>query len=89
MEHIMAATTYTNHTQPAVGQALGELAKAARHLLVALAAQLTARSGPALRTGNRTEEAAEARAMATRWARTDPRVAAEICCAADRHEMGG
>lgn len=85
----MAATTCTPQPQPAIGQALNELATATRHLLVALAAHLTARSAPTPVTRDRTQEAAEARTLAARWARTDPRVAAEICCAADRHEMGG
>jgi hypothetical protein len=85
----MASTTYTPTAQPAVGQALGELATATRHVLVALVANLMARNATAPCPGNRTEEAAEARGMADRWARTDPRVAADIYCAADRHEMGG
>ena len=85
----MASTTYTPAAQPAIGEALGELATATRHLLAAVVAKLAFGAAPAQRATTRTEEAAEARAMADRCVRFDPRMAADIYCAADRHEMGG
>jgi hypothetical protein len=85
----MASTTYTTAAQPAIGEALGELATATRHLLAAVVAKLAFLSAPAQRPATRAEEAAEARAMADRFVRFDPRMAADIYSAADRHEMGG
>jgi hypothetical protein len=85
----MSTTTYHPTAQPAISDALGELATATRHLLAAVVASLTARQSTRPTPGNRTDEAAEARGIADHWARTDPRVAADIYCAADRHEMGG
>lgn len=85
----MASTTYTSGTRPAISDALGELATATRHLLAAVVAKLAFRAAPVQRPSNRTEEAAEARAIADRCVRFDPRMAADIYCAADRHEMGG
>jgi hypothetical protein len=85
----MASTTYTPAAQPAIGEALGELATATRHLLAAVAAKLAFNAVPAQRPATRAQEAAEARAMADRCVRFDPRMATDIYCAADRHEMGG
>ncbi len=85
----MASTTYTPAAQPAIGEALGELATATRHLLAAVVAKLAFGAAPVQRPSTRSEEAAEARAMADRCVRVDPRMAADIYCAADRHEMGG
>lgn len=85
----MASTTYTPAAQPAIGEALGELATATRHLLAAVVAKLAFGAAPVQRPSTRSEEAAEARAMADRCVRFDPRMAADIYCAADRHEMGG
>jgi len=82
-------TTYRPAAQPAIGEAMRELATAARHLLVAVAAQCLPNRTQAVAPATRAEEATEARRMADRWARTDPRMAADIYCAADRHEMGG
>ena len=83
----MASTTYTSGTQPAISDALAELATAARHLLAAVSAKLTFTAAPSQRPSNRVEEAAQARAIADRCVRFDPRMAADIYCAADRHEM--
>lgn len=87
----MTSTTYHSveiqaQTQPGIGDALKELATAARHLLVAVLAKVSAPAGATVHPGNRAEEAAEARTMADRFLRTDPRMAADIYCAADRHE---
>ena len=86
----MASTTYTTAAQqPAIGEALAELATATRHLLSAVVGTLTFKAAPGQRPATRAEEAAEARAIADRCVRFDPRMAADIYCAADRHETGG
>lgn len=89
----MTTTTYRSadlhsQAQPRIGDALRELAVAARHLVMAVLASGRS-SHPVGRPGNRSEEAAEARGMADRFLRTDPRMAADIYCAADRHERSG
>ena len=45
----MASTTYTSGTQPAISDALAELATAARHLLAAVSAKLTFTAAPSQR----------------------------------------
>ncbi len=85
----MSTTAYHTDAQPRVGAALGELATAFKHLLLALLAQISTPSAPRARPATRAQEAAEARGHADRWARTDHRMAAEIYCAADRHETSG
>ena len=87
----MTSTTYhpaelQAHAQPGIGDALKELATATRHLMGAVLAKISAPAATTVHPGNRTEEAAEARNMADRFLRTDPRMAADIYCAADRHE---
>jgi hypothetical protein len=82
-------TTVTVHTPAQVAEPRG-----AR---VAVAAVLALREAyAALRRGlaqhriyrSRVAEAAKVRAMARQMARHDPRVAAEMYAAADRHELG-
>ncbi len=85
----MASTTYANTAQPALSEAWGELATATRRLLAAVVATLAFNTARRPRPATRAEEAAQARAMADRIVRFDPRMAADIYCAADRHEMGG
>ncbi|MBA4256977.1 MAG: hypothetical protein C0445_14000 [Polaromonas sp.] len=85
----MNTTAYPADASPRVGTALGELATALQHLLVALVAKVSTPSAPRACAGSRSQEAAEARVHADRWARTDPRMAADIYCAADRHELDG
>jgi hypothetical protein len=58
-------------------------------LLAAVTRSFSHRATTTSIPSSRTEEAAEARRMADRCARFDPRTAADIYCAADRHEMGG
>jgi hypothetical protein len=76
----------TVNNQPGIGQSLAELGTATRHLLMAVVASVMHRSQPAAKPSNRATEAAQARTMADRLLRTDPRMASEIYCAADRHE---
>ena len=44
---------------------------------------------PTVKPSSRSEEAAELRRYATRVARHDPRYAADLFAAADRHELAG
>lgn len=85
----MSTTAYNPSTQPGISDALKELITATRHLLAAMARSFSHRTTTTSVRSSRTEEAAEARRMADCCARFDPRTAADIYCAADRHEMGG
>ncbi len=85
----MSTTAYNPNTEPGISDALKELFTAARHLLAAVARSFSHLATTTSVLSSRTEEAAEARRMADRCARFDPRMAADIYCAADRHETGG
>lgn len=85
----MSTTTYPTAAQPRVGAALAELAMAFKHLVAALLASFSAPPSTSATPTSRAKEAAQARKIADRFARTDPRMADDIYCAADRHELGG
>ena len=69
-----------------VGDALHDLALAARQLAVALWASATQRSTSVLQALTAAQEAEDLRNMASELLRTDPRFASELFAAADRHE---
>lgn len=86
----MSTTTYSAQTPARASSTLGDLATACKRLMTAVVAKVAVPAAAAnARRAQRTAEAAHTRGMASRWARVDHRMAADICCAADRHETSG
>jgi hypothetical protein len=71
---------------PAAHGAVGELGRTAWRLVSALWTKAANGTRRSRELGRRLKEAAQARALADRCARTDHRMAADLYCAADRHE---
>ncbi len=69
-----------------VGDALHELAIAARHLSVALWSSVSQSNGVGLQALTASQEAENLRHMASSLLQKDPRFAYELFAAADRHE---
>lgn len=93
-ENAMTSRTYP--TEPlstaAGGQLVGGWGLTVRHLLAAVWRKLAAgtrRSRHSLHMARRLREAAQARTLADRCAHSDHRMAADLYCAADRHELHG
>ncbi len=74
---------------PAAQGAAGEFGRTAWRLVSALWAKAANGTRRSRDLGRRLREAAQARALADRCARTDHRLAADLYCAADRHETTG
>lgn len=88
----MASTTLNGLSlsrgdQPGVGAALHELLVAFRHLATALWRAAVVRRQSESRAKTAAEEAEALRAYASRVSRTEPGFAADLCAAADRHEV--
>jgi hypothetical protein len=93
-EHTMTSHTYPTQSlsTDAGGTLTGGWGLGVRHLLAAVWRKLAAstrHSRHSLHMARRLREAAQARALADRCAHSDHRMAADLYCAADRHELHG